>query len=1095
MESLPQWSFWRLAFAPSLKALCVVVLIGPGEAGALAAENAGRVLPNRTVPKVQPPKTGLEFSANPTAQEIFRARVFEEPLVPIGGEPGVEENAALAAALLGYAKRSGPDDFSSLTGFLDKQPKSAWRAALLTDLGLEYYNTAHYSLALDAWAKAWGLAKDADDLRGKAIADRAVGELAYMYARLGRMTELGALLKSVEDRPFIGAATEKITGAREGLWNMQNRPEISFRCGPLALQCIKRSLNPQAPTSVEIFNSASTQKGFSLPQVAELSKSVGLNYQMAFREKGGAFVVPSVVHWKVGHYAAMVRQEGGRYLLQDPTFQNDVWATREALEAETSGYFLILPGDLPPGWRTVNAKEGASVWGKGQTGSNDDKNDGCDDEQAQVCRAAEDCPGMAVSSVHLMLVNLNIRDTPVGYSPPVGPPVKFTVRYNHREAYQPANFSYSNFGPKWTCDWISYITDYPSNALADVGYYIRGGGTRTFTGFNTNTQTYAFQQYDQTLLKRTGTNSYEMTSPDGSKKVFSQSNGAIGTSRKVFLAQIVDPFGNAATLTYDSSLRLVAITDAIGQVTTLSYESPFGDDFKITKLTDPFGRFATFEYDSHQRLNKITDVIGLTSRFVYSDVQVFPGVTNFTDFIVALVTPYGTNTFSTISGGNTRVLETLYPDGSRDRVEYNQTNLIPVSDAVLSVPLGMSTFNDHLAFRNTHYWSRTACAIGYGDYSKARIYHWLHTLDLNSTAGILESTKEPLEGRVWYDYAGQGAPYVVGAINQPSHVGRVLDDGLTQLYTYAYDGFGHVTNMIDPVGRTFSYIYATNGIDLLEVRQTRAGNNELLAKATYNTQHLPLTRTDAAGQTTTFTYNGRGQRLTQTNPKNETTTFTYDTNGYLVMVDGPLPGTNDVMTATYDSFGRTRTRTDESGYTVTLDYDALDRITRATYPDSTFDQYTYNRLDPVVIQDRAGRQTLLEYDNVRQMTKRTDPLGRATLFQWCSCGDLKSLTDPMGRTTTWTKDVLGRVTGKQFADGSQITYLFENSTSRARQVVDEKNQTTQFLYNRDGTLRSVNYLNAALTTPTVTYTYDPDYERVASDERRNGHHDVQLCSH
>jgi YD repeat-containing protein len=148
-----------------------------------------------------------------------------------------------------------------------------------------------------------------------------------------------------------------------------------------------------------------------------------------------------------------------------------------------------------------------------------------------------------------------------------------------------------------------------------------------------------------------------------------------------------------------------------------------------------------------------------------------------------------------------------------------------------------------------------------------------------------------------------------------------------------------------------------------------------------------------------------------------------------------------------------------------------------------------------VIQDRAGRQTLLEYDNVRQMTKRTDPLGRATLFQWCSCGDLKSLTDPMGRTTTWTKDVLGRVTGKQFADGSQITYLFENSTSRARQVVDEKNQTTQFLYNRDGTLRSVNYLNAALTTPTVTYTYDPDYERVASDERRNGHHDVQLCSH
>src|SRR5436309_1835726 len=84
------------------------------------------------------------------------------------------------APLLGYAKRSGPDDFSSLAAFLEKNPKSAWRAALLTDLGLEYYNTAHYSLALEAWDKAWSHAKDA---KGKAIADRAVGELAYMYAR------------------------------------------------------------------------------------------------------------------------------------------------------------------------------------------------------------------------------------------------------------------------------------------------------------------------------------------------------------------------------------------------------------------------------------------------------------------------------------------------------------------------------------------------------------------------------------------------------------------------------------------------------------------------------------------------------------------------------------------------------------------------------------------------------------------------------------------------------------------------------------------------------------------------------------------------
>ncbi|MCX6925426.1 MAG: hypothetical protein NT154_19785, partial [Verrucomicrobia bacterium] len=136
----------------------------------------------------EPPWTGLAFSERPTTLEFFRARVFEEPLIPVGGEPSPVENAALATALLGYAKRSGPDDFSSLTGFLAEHPQSPWTAPLLTDLGLEYYNTAHYSLALEAWSQAWARAKDATGAKEKAVGDRAVGELAHMYARLAGQT-------------------------------------------------------------------------------------------------------------------------------------------------------------------------------------------------------------------------------------------------------------------------------------------------------------------------------------------------------------------------------------------------------------------------------------------------------------------------------------------------------------------------------------------------------------------------------------------------------------------------------------------------------------------------------------------------------------------------------------------------------------------------------------------------------------------------------------------------------------------------------------------------------------------------------------------
>ena len=67
-------------------------------------------------------RVSLAFPANPTAEDIFRARIFEEPLVPMGAEPTPGENADFAAALAGYADGGGPDDFSALTAFPRRSP-------------------------------------------------------------------------------------------------------------------------------------------------------------------------------------------------------------------------------------------------------------------------------------------------------------------------------------------------------------------------------------------------------------------------------------------------------------------------------------------------------------------------------------------------------------------------------------------------------------------------------------------------------------------------------------------------------------------------------------------------------------------------------------------------------------------------------------------------------------------------------------------------------------------------------------------------------------------------------------------------------------
>src|SRR4051794_385480 len=103
------------------------------------------------------------LSSNPTTHDILYAQLFSEPLVPILGEPSEVENAALSKALLTYSKRTSSGDFSGLKNFIDANPKSSWRASLLTNLGSEYFNTGHYSKALKAWEEAWELSKTAKD--------------------------------------------------------------------------------------------------------------------------------------------------------------------------------------------------------------------------------------------------------------------------------------------------------------------------------------------------------------------------------------------------------------------------------------------------------------------------------------------------------------------------------------------------------------------------------------------------------------------------------------------------------------------------------------------------------------------------------------------------------------------------------------------------------------------------------------------------------------------------------------------------------------------------------------------------------------------
>lgn len=161
---------------------------------------------------------------------VFKASSagFSEPFVASKNTSSDEDDAVLAA-IRDYQARKSVNDFQALTGFLEKYPDSGWSLAVSTNLGWSYYQSGRFSKAIAAWERAWQLGKGIaeDNLKAKALADRALGELFRMHARIGHKERLAALFSEMGQRPVSGSATEYVAGAKEGLWLMQNKPGVA----------------------------------------------------------------------------------------------------------------------------------------------------------------------------------------------------------------------------------------------------------------------------------------------------------------------------------------------------------------------------------------------------------------------------------------------------------------------------------------------------------------------------------------------------------------------------------------------------------------------------------------------------------------------------------------------------------------------------------------------------------------------------------------------------------------------------------------------------------------------------------------------------
>lgn len=128
-----------------------------------------------------------------------------------------------------------------------------------------------------------------------------------------------------------------------------------------------------------------------------------------------------------------------------------------------------------------------------------------------------------------------IDDTPLGYTPPLGPAVRLSLHYNHRSKWVGSTQPFGNVGPGWRLDWLSYVMDNNTTAVPPYAWtevVLRGVGTEvsnSYSGF-THWKTHAeLVQVDDDPPQ------YERRLPDDTIEIYTfPDRAATLPNRKIF---------------------------------------------------------------------------------------------------------------------------------------------------------------------------------------------------------------------------------------------------------------------------------------------------------------------------------------------------------------------------------------------------------------------------------------------------------------------------------------------------------------------------------------------------------------------------------
>ncbi|HET6898606.1 MAG TPA: RHS repeat-associated core domain-containing protein, partial [Vicinamibacteria bacterium] len=320
----------------------------------------------------------------------------------------------------------------------------------------------------------------------------------------------------------------------------------------------------------------------------------------------------------------------------------------------------------------------------------------------------------------------------------------------------------------------------------------------------------------------------------------------------------------------------------------------------------------------------------------------------------------------------------------------------------------------------------------------------------------------------------------------------------TTLYTFNYDGDGHLIGVTDRDGRTTTI--QRNASGLVIVAPGGAQTEMDVNGAGYASQIR-----DSAGHASTFTYDGGGLLTHMADRRGGQHSFSYDADGFLTQDDGPA-GHSLTLARTEQAGGATVTVTSGAGrqtvYQITENQNGDIQQTRTT-PSGAVSTLLRKRDGTRILTTANGMTLRIEFAAdprfglsapLASKIVVTTPGGLSTTRTITHAAPLSNPLDPFSFTQmTETENTDGAVTTLNYTKASRTFSLFSAGNRRESATLDAKARPISVTEGLGRTPIAITYDSNGRPTATTqgtlgrTFTWD-GRDRLATDSDGAGRH-------